>query len=107
MIINTPFKFGDIVYKILPDNTMSVDEIGRWNIPYPEVQLVKVTEENFFNILNEWNIRYFLSKNDAKSAREEFELLCMSHGRIDRKSAFDEWMNVKIQENLTKNLIKL
>ena len=61
MIINTPFKFGDIVYKILPDNTMSVDEIGRWNIPYPEVQLVKVTEENFFNILNEWNIRKSLN----------------------------------------------
>lgn len=107
MIINTPFKFGDIVYKIIPDNSMTVDNDGKWYLPYPENQLVMVTESNFFDIVNEWNTRYFLTKKDADVTKKEFELLCMSHGEIDRKRTFEDWIREKIDKNILSDLIKI
>ena len=107
---------GDTVYKICPKcndrhngtckncawggciwNYCTIDPYvwfdGSCNEYPKQVVTIKVNENNFIHINEQWNIGYFATKEDCEKAIAEYEAICAISDRKERKAEFDKWYN--------------
>ena len=114
IVADLPCKVGDTVYKICPKCNelhngscehcawhgcfmggceVGVRVYGDGSYTNKELQIMpcKVNDSNFITILKSWNIMYFRTIEDTKSAMIEYDEIRSIEDRKERVLAYDKW----------------
>ena len=98
-ILQTGIEFNQHIYRIDPYPFLfSRDELKHTahqsihpNVDKMEIAECSVFRGNIFEVIDDWNIRYFWRKEDAERALEEYKKIIAIEDETVRQNEYDNW----------------